>query len=344
MRIATSVTSIPTDSAPRTFQALWLGTVEYAAAWQLQRELVSLRQASRIPDILLLLEHPRTLTLGRSSVEAHLLAPREELLALGFSIHDVDRGGEVTYHGPGQLVGYPIFDLRNHGQDLHLYIRKMEAALIQALESFGIRGIRNPAHTGVWVEDRKIAAIGIKVSRWVASHGFALNITTDLTDFDAVIPCGIRDKPVTSIAAEIGISPDLLYVIPPILSAFTSVFNCPIVYPRGSDGTADSSTIVPSQNDSQAGTSGLSANRADGVSEAEATIASTLQDSPLATRVCHPEGVLSPKDLLLALKTALSPESAKIIDRAIDAFKIPVLDYAPLSGDIENHGSSSSGN
>src|SRR5687768_9704050 len=143
------------------FCTWWLGEVEYSAAWRLQQELVQFRQENRIPDLLLLLTHPRTITLGRNSAESHLLSPREQLTNRGFHVFDVDRGGDVTYHGPGQLVGYPIFDLTQHGRDLHRFLRNLEESLILALAECGIRGTRFPPHTGVWVADSKIAAIGI---------------------------------------------------------------------------------------------------------------------------------------------------------------------------------------
>ena len=250
----------------RLLQALWLGEVAYRAAWTLQKELVSLRQRGIISDILLLLSHPRTVTLGRRASPSNLLVSREDLSARGFEIFDVDRGGDVTYHGPGQLVGYPILDLRGYGQDLHLYIRNLEEALLRALEPLDIYGCRNPPHTGVWVQNRKIAAIGIKVSRWVTSHGFALNVTTDLADFGFIVPCGIRDNSVTSVAAEAGREVNLLEVIPAVLDGICATFHTEI---------------------------------------ASGEIA----------------------------ESALSSQSAKILRKAIDASKIGVIDYAPLSGE-----------
>ena len=154
-----------------------------------------------IPDTLLLLEHPPTITLGRRTQREDLLTPPERLRAEGIAVVEADRGGEITYHAPGQLVGYPILDLKEHGQDLHRYLRDLEETLIGALAAFGIAGERMPGLTGVWVGDDKIAAMGIKVSRWVSMHGFALNVTADLSpmrrDF---VPCGVRDKGVTSLA------------------------------------------------------------------------------------------------------------------------------------------------
>jgi lipoate-protein ligase B len=179
-----------------------LGRVEYAPAWRLQDELAELRAHGRMGDTLLLLEHPPTLTLGRSADRRHLLASTERLESLGFSVHEVDRGGDVTYHGPGQLVGYPIIDLSMHRKDLHWFLREIEAAIIDCLAEIGLEGHRFPPHTGVWVGERKIAAIGVKVKRWVSTHGFALNVDPDLSHFDLIVPCGIRGYGVTSICKE----------------------------------------------------------------------------------------------------------------------------------------------
>ena len=185
-------------------KTIWLGQIDYTACWQLQNELAAARLKGDIKDTLLLLEHPPTITLGRSSKPVHLLASEDELKAAGIAVVEVDRGGDITYHGPGQLVGYPIFDLRNHGQDLHLFLRNMEGALIHSLSAFGLEGRRFAPHTGVWVRDQKIAAIGIKVSKWISTHGFALNVNPDMSHFSLLVPCGIREFGVTSIAAQMG--------------------------------------------------------------------------------------------------------------------------------------------
>ena len=174
-----------------------LGSVPYTQAWDWQRQLVTLRQQQRIPDCLLLLEHPPVYTLGRGATLANLrFAPDDP----GVELHRIERGGEVTYHAPGQLVGYPILDLRQHQPDLHWYLRQLEQVLLDALGCFGLAGDRLEGLTGVWVEGAKVAAIGIKVSRWVSMHGFALNIDPDLSGFGRIIPCGIADRPVTSLA------------------------------------------------------------------------------------------------------------------------------------------------
>ena len=179
--------------------------VPYAQALREQYALARLRGLDEIPDTLLLLEHPPTITLGRRTDESDLRTPEAALNARGVAVERVDRGGEITFHAPGQLVGYPILDLRRHGQDLHEYLRDLEDVLIQTIAVYGLTGERVPGRTGVWVEDRKIAAIGIKVSRWISLHGFALNIANDLAPFrNDFVPCGISDKEVTSLAELLG--------------------------------------------------------------------------------------------------------------------------------------------
>ena len=181
----------------------YLGRLGYQEAWNIQRALVEARQDSRIDDSLLLLEHPPTYTVGRRTEASHLLLPRERLEELGAAVLDVDRGGQATYHGPGQLVGYPIVGLRGWSGPLQ-YVRALEAVLIGTLGYYGVQAGRIDGLTGVWVGDRKIAAIGVKVSRGVTSHGFALNVTTDLSWFGHIIPCGIHDREVTSLERLLG--------------------------------------------------------------------------------------------------------------------------------------------
>ena len=182
-----------------------LGRVPYADALELQAELVKQRRAGEVPDTLLLLEHPHVITLGSGSHEEHVLVTAEERAARGIDLFETGRGGDVTYHGPGQLVGYPIFDLKPDRQDLHRYLRDIEEALIGVLADFGIEGTRKEGLTGVWAGDRKLAAIGVRVSSgWITSHGFALNVGTDLSFFGTIVPCGIRDHAVGSLSGELG--------------------------------------------------------------------------------------------------------------------------------------------
>ncbi len=182
-----------------------LGTVEYQAAWELQEELAAARAAGEIGDTLLLLEHPHTYTFGTRGKREHLLVPEDQLRAEGVAILDVDRGGDVTYHGPGQLVGYPIIRLKDYGLGCVRYIRCLEELLITVAESYGLEASRQRGYTGVWVGDAKLAAIGTKVDRnGVTRHGFALNISTNLRRFEQIIPCGIRDKAVCSLESLLG--------------------------------------------------------------------------------------------------------------------------------------------
>lgn len=183
---------------------LWLGAVPYREAWDLQQRLVQARQQELVGDMLVLLEHPHVYTLGRRATLDHLLADSTTLERLGAAAYRVDRGGDITYHGPGQLVGYPVLDLRQRRLDVHGYLRHIEEALIRALARFGIAAGRDPQHTGVWVVREKIAAIGVKVSRGVTSHGFALNLCPDLSYFSHIVPCGIADRRVTSIERLLG--------------------------------------------------------------------------------------------------------------------------------------------
>ncbi|MGH7655345.1 MAG: lipoyl(octanoyl) transferase LipB [Gemmatimonadaceae bacterium] len=181
-----------------------LGTMPYADALDLQRAAAKARIDGTLPsDLLLLVEHPPVITTGRSSKAAHLLIPPAALAARGVELFDVDRGGDVTFHGPGQLVGYPIVDLQQHKEDLHWYLRQLEAALIRALAEFEIAAERNPGLTGVWTQGRKIASIGVHARQWVTWHGFALNVTTDLSYFDMLVPCGIADVTMTSLEQEL---------------------------------------------------------------------------------------------------------------------------------------------
>lgn len=183
-----------------------LGTVAYDEAAALQKDLVEQRRRGEIPDQLLLLEHPHVITLGVKVRDdrSHVVAPAEVLAAEGIQVVESGRGGDVTYHGPGQLVGYPILQLEEGRHDLHRYVRDIEEALIRALAELGVSAGRIAGLTGVWVGDEKIAAIGVRVSRWITSHGFALNLTTDLARFGMIVPCGITDRGVTSLERLVG--------------------------------------------------------------------------------------------------------------------------------------------
>ena len=202
-----------------------LGTVSYAVALELQRDLARRRIAGEIDeDLLLLLEHPPVVTLGRTAKEAHIISSPERLRARGIEVHEVERGGDVTFHGPGQLVGYPIFDLKRHRQDLHWYLRQVEEALIVALEEVGIEAERNSGYTGVWTRGRKIASIGVHARDWVTWHGFALNVTTDLSYFDLIVPCGIPQVQMTSVTRELGTSFTVDRMSAVVARAFGEVF------------------------------------------------------------------------------------------------------------------------
>jgi lipoyl(octanoyl) transferase len=177
-----------------------LGTIDYQAALDLQKQLVEERKQGLIPDQLLLLEHPHVITLGarNHNASSNVLETPDALARKGVAIFETGRGGDVTYHGPGQLVGYPIIELPKERRDVHRYVRDLEEVLIQAVSDFGITAARIPGLTGIWCGDEKLAAIGVRISRWVTSHGFALNVSTDLSHFGLIVPCGITDKGVTS--------------------------------------------------------------------------------------------------------------------------------------------------
>jgi len=203
-----------------------LGLVPYPEAWALQNRLADARRAGLAPDTLILLEHPPTYTIGRSGTRDHVFLTDSELAVRGITCLDVDRGGDVTYHGPGQLVGYPIFDLGPQ-PDVGRYLRNLEDCLIETLADFGIAAGRLSGYTGVWIGDRKIAAIGVKVSQGVTTHGFALNVSTDLSLFTHILPCGIPDKGVTSMALEVGGAPAMTEVEARVVAHFSNRFAVP---------------------------------------------------------------------------------------------------------------------
>lgn len=183
-----------------------LGVVRYGEALRLQRALVEERRAGRVPDLLLLLQHPPVITLGvrGDGGRSHIVASDERLAELGVEMSETGRGGDVTYHGPGQIVGYPILDLRPDRCDVHRYVRDVEDVMMRTCADYGIAARRIDGLTGAWVEDRKIGAIGVRISRWITSHGFAFNVNTDLESFNLIVPCGIADRGVTSLERLLG--------------------------------------------------------------------------------------------------------------------------------------------
>jgi lipoyl(octanoyl) transferase len=203
-----------------------LGRTRYSETWELQRKLVELRTEDRIDDVLLFTEHEHVYTIGKGGDENHLLASEQELSTDGVEVFRIDRGGDITYHGPGQVVGYPILDLNGYFLDIHRYLRSLEEVMIQSLGQFGIRAGREEGMTGVWAGGEKIAAIGVRVSRWRTMHGFALNVNTDLTRFGRIIPCGIFHKGVTSMEKMLGREIPLQEVEDSLTASFSRVFGC----------------------------------------------------------------------------------------------------------------------
>lgn len=201
-----------------------LNTVPYADALALQHRIVAARKRGALNDVLLLLEHPPVFTLGRHARAENILAPRETLQQLGIEVFRVERGGEVTYHGPGQLVGYPILDLHNFRLDVGWFVHSLEEVLIRALGDFGIRGARIEKLIGVWVGDEKIAQIGARIEEWITYHGFALNVNPNLAHFDWIVPCGIRDKGVTSLTRVLNTSVEMRAVRARVAARFGEVF------------------------------------------------------------------------------------------------------------------------
>jgi lipoyl(octanoyl) transferase len=207
---------------------LWivdLGRRAYEETLELQRAVARARISGEVDqDVMLLVEHPPVVTLGRASKDAHLLANAEQLAARGVQLFEVERGGDVTFHGPGQLVGYPVVDLKRHRQDLHWYLRQVEELLIRALARLGITGERVASYTGVWTGGRKIASIGVHARDWVTWHGFALNVATELSYFDLIVPCGIPDVIMTSVERELGRNVTIPEVAAAVSAATAGVF------------------------------------------------------------------------------------------------------------------------
>lgn len=208
---------------PRRCEVRNLGLMEWGEAFRLQQLLVAQRKAGEICDQFLLIEHPHVVTMGRNGRDENLLASPEILERSGIGFYETDRGGDVTYHGPGQIVGYPILDLRDWKRDVHLYVCALEQTLIDTLADFGIEGIRVEGLTGVWVRGAKVAAIGVHISRWVTSHGFAFNLNPDLSFFQYIVPCGLT-KPVTSME-QLGVRAQMTEVTACIVKHFARHFD-----------------------------------------------------------------------------------------------------------------------
>lgn len=201
------------------------GLIEYRQAWERQRQYVQEIQAGKRQNTLVLCEHPAVITIGRAGTRVNVLCSDRELVLRNIALVETDRGGDVTLHNPGQLVGYPIFDLAAFRQDLHWFVRTIEECIIAAIRQWGIQGERVPGLTGVWIEQqRKICAIGIRCSRWVTSHGFALNVVNDLSQFECIVPCGIANRQVTSMERELGTAVALEDVASAVEHAFCAVF------------------------------------------------------------------------------------------------------------------------
>lgn len=210
--------------AVRRIEVRRLGRVRYADGLALQERLVKDRQAGAVADTLLLLEHEPVFTLGRNARVENVLFPEAELRARGFDVFEAGRGGDVTYHGPGQVVGYPILDLSPDRRDVHRYVRDLEEVMIRTCADYGLAAGRVEGRTGCWIGPEKIGAIGVRIARWVTSHGFALNVSTDLTPFQLIVPCGIRDRGVTSLERLLGRAPDLGEVMDRLAVHLLNVF------------------------------------------------------------------------------------------------------------------------
>jgi lipoate-protein ligase B len=202
-----------------------LGLIEYSEAWKLQRRLHCQRVEGKIDDVILLLEHPPTITVGKSGILDNVLISREQLAQQGISLFFIDRGGDVTYHGPGQLTVYPILDLRQRGKDVHSYVKNLEEVILRTLKDFSIDGHRDEYHPGVWVNEEEIAVIGLSLRRWVSMHGFALNINVDLKHFSFINPCGFSDRRATSMSKLLGRQVPMQEVINSLISHFYDVFD-----------------------------------------------------------------------------------------------------------------------
>jgi lipoyl(octanoyl) transferase len=217
-----------------------LGTLDYAEALRLQKKLQSQRVRGEIGDIVLLLEHPPVLTMGRSAKAQHVLAPRELLEARGIQVHEVGRGGDVTYHGPGQLVAYPIIDLKPDRKDVRKYVASLEESMIRTCADFGLAAGRVQGLNGAWIAERKVGAVGVRISRWVTMHGLALNVSSELRQFEMIVPCGIQDKGVTSLSAELGRTVQVADAVEPLARHFAELYEADIEWSDGLPGGVSS--------------------------------------------------------------------------------------------------------
>jgi len=222
---ATVRTSASVTETVRELVVRRLGRIRYAEGLALQERLVRERQQGAIPDTLLLLEHEPVFTLGRNARQENVLFPADSLRGRGFDVFETGRGGDVTYHGPGQIVGYPILDLSPDRRDVHRYVRDIEEVMIRACADFGVTACRVPGLTGCWIGEEKLGAIGVRISRWVTSHGFALNVDLDLAPFRLIVPCGIKERGVTSLSLQLGRSVPLEAVMDRLQAHTAGVFD-----------------------------------------------------------------------------------------------------------------------
>jgi lipoyl(octanoyl) transferase len=214
----------PAPAAARLLAVRRLSRLRYEDGLSLQERFVAERQADRIPDTLLLLEHEPVVTLGRNARRENLLLPEPELRARGIDVVETGRGGDVTYHGPGQVVGYPILDLSPDRRDVHRYVRDLEEVMIRTCADYGLAASRVPGLTGTWLDRDKVGAIGVRIARWVTSHGFALNVGNDLAPFALIVPCGIRERGVTSLEQRLGRPVAVAEVMESLATHFAAVF------------------------------------------------------------------------------------------------------------------------
>jgi len=221
-----------------------LGRTRYADTWDLQKRLVDLRLKSKIPDCLLLTEHEPVITMGRGTLPENLLVTKEQLAKRGVELFDIERGGDITFHGPGQLVAYPIIDLNNRGKDLHRYLRDLEELIIRTLSDFGISAGIKEGLTGVWASDQKLAAIGVAVTRWITYHGLALNVNTNLDYFKLINPCGITQYPVGSMAKALGKEVNFQSVADSLANNFAAMFYYEIETLENIDSVISEATVV----------------------------------------------------------------------------------------------------